>query len=188
MIFYDYEGLTTDADKALAEQVLSSYYITDAYDITGTGIELKEDLPDLVNIHMASTKPMDKTVKVDANGNVAEDATSDEKLTKRVYVYTNMYIGQSTDDHSDGKFGQISTDAFTDFVYAGNGTSNYSLGVNGKYKTNPDNPGSKNFVIQNVENDNTTKDRLYTVTVTLKPVEEKEGSNTITLTGAKGEG
>ena len=102
-----------------------------------------------------------------------------------------MYLGAGTADSHTGKnYAQFDVGGFTEFKDLGDGSKIYGLGDDdGRYVIDPQPSAGKSNVIQNVENDNSMRDRLSTVTVMLKPVDESvNGANTITLTGAKGEG
>ena len=173
-----------------ADRVLNSYYTSDPYAV-GTvdgkvSITLDDSESDLVNIHIGATKTTKDGITVDPKTSKRLTGTSN-----RTYIYTNMYLGTETaDSHTGTSYAQFDVGGFTEFKDLGDGTKIYGLGDDdGRYVITPQPSAGKSNVIQKVENDNSMRDRLYTVTVMLKPVDESvNGANTITLTGAKGEG
>lgn len=159
-----------------------------------------------VTIHLASKTANDK-IKLDADGNYESNNT-----TKRVYIYTNFATEKDIEGYRagqasyDGVSCQFVSDDFGDefkfvrgeretvdenadelsAVYDKEPLGNvYTTAVkqsDGNYKDCD--PEDAESILRTISDDTREEERLYTVTVVLKP--DSNSLNTIRLSGAKG--
>ena len=208
--YKDTEG-TEVLDRALIKRAVNTYFTEAAYDIdvesgvislktTGSGEDETIDATP-VRIKIASTNDTSDELELDADGNRINSTDY-----CRMFIYTNMNIeNYKTHGSTDpDEFWAFDPSGFTDFPYVGKNTDSYDPtnaastytkyglgGSEGVYKSKKTGAAgiNKQDVLLQPSDDTRTKDRMFTITVKLEPVDTtSNGSNTITLTGAKGEG
>ena len=210
MAYYGYKNSTyADETRALIKRAVTTYYTEPVYYIGGDTITVHttgegaaqtiDGTP--VRIRLASTYDTSGEIELDADGNRVNSTDY-----CRMFIFTNMnienYHTHGTVNHEE--FWAFDPSGFTDFAYVGKSSDTYdpsnpaatytryslggSEGVYKSIKTGAAAVTNQDVLLQ-PQDDTRTKDRMYTVTVTLEPVDTTtNGSNTITLTGAKGEG
>jgi prepilin-type N-terminal cleavage/methylation domain-containing protein len=133
---------------------------------------------DSSNVYRQGADSADK-VKIYLKQLVATNDSGVATEGKSTYMYTNLDLTTTATTVST-KAGQ--------FIYgdtasnSGSDVTNFSQ-VNPTYEDAESSAGSKLY-LKDVSDDTSVRDRLYTATVTISPVDD--GVNTVTLTGAKG--
>ncbi len=181
-------------NKKSAELVkmLSTYYVTPAYTVSGSTLTPKKVQPSPVHIFIGSTNSYMHVLQLDDEGKVPDTS----KEVKRMTVFTNMDITDFEKGTTTTAKWQFSVAGFSDFGYVGTvaedgdgkNHSHYALGNSGgEYITKRPSAEDNDHkpVLMKLSDDTRESNRLYTITVQLTP--DDKGSNTVKLTGAKGE-
>ena len=192
---YDLRATATDPEPNVKSpeliKLMSTYFVKPAYTISGSTLNKITPQPDPVHIHIGSTYSYNHTIGLTTDGKIAPGSSEPGRMT----VFTNLDITdyeKSTRSHVNWQF---STFGFQDFNYVGKAEqdgdgathSHYGLGVDGQYVTKRSGAEKedKTNSLMKLSDDTRETDRLYTITVQLTP--DDSGSNTVKLSGAKGE-